>query len=151
MTETRLAAGVDRRLAVVAAVVMLVGCVLPWHAWSGSLPSVSRAGWEGSGALVAVAAVGALALLALPWAMRDDPAGATADGAPRSSASVLDRPLLWVFLVGLAAVGLLVWPSAWLDRPEGLLPQHAPGLYVAIVGTVLLTAATIRGRGTRRR
>ena len=151
MTGTRLAGGVDRRLAALAAVVMLVGCLLPWFAWSGDLPSVPRAGWEGSGALVALAAVAVLALLALPWATRDTPAAATADGDPRRSASVLDGPLPWIFLVGLAIVGLVVWPTSWLDAPEGLLPQRAPGLYVAIVGTVLLAVATLRGRLTHGR
>ena len=151
MTGTRLGRGVDRRLAGVAAVVMLVGCLLPWFAWAGDLPSVPRAGWEGSGVLVAVAAVAALVLVALPWASRDTSA-VTADGEVRRAGSVLDGPLPWVLLVGLATVGLVVWPASWLDSPEGLLPNRAPGLYVAIVGTILLAVAVMRpGDRTRRR
>ena len=149
MTGTRVGSGVDRRLAGVAAVVMLVGCLLPWFAWAGDLPSVPRAGWEGSGVLVAAAAMAALALLALRWATRDA-AVVTADGEAPGASSVLDGPLPWVLLVGLAIVGLVVWPTSWLDSPEGLLPNRAPGLYVAIVGTILLAVAVVR-RGDRAR
>jgi hypothetical protein len=149
MTSTVVGSGVDRRLAAVAAVVMLVGCLLPWFAWAGDLPSVPRPGWEGSGVLVAIAAVGALVLLALPWASRDT-AAATADGGTPRGGSVLDGPLPWVLLVGLAIVGLVVWPTSWLDSPQGLLPDRAPGLYVAVVGTVLLAVAVVR-RGSRAR
>jgi hypothetical protein len=128
---------------------MLAGSLLPWFAWSGDLPSVPRSGWEGSGVLVVVAAVATLALLALPWASRQT--AVAGDGEPRRTASVLEGPLPWLLLVGLAVVGLAVWPSSWLDAPEGMLPNRAPGLYVAIVGTVLLGVATLRGRVPRRR
>ena len=149
MTEPRVGAVVDRRLAAFAAVVMLVGCLLPWFAWSGDLPSVPRSGWEGSGVLVADAAVATLALLALPWASRETPVAE--NGEPRRTASVLDGPLPWLLLVGLAVVGLAVWPLSWLDAPEGMLPNRAPGLYVAIVGTLILGLAALRRSLPRRR
>ena len=140
----RLAPDVDRRLAAVAALVMLVGVLLPWFAWSPGLPALPTRGWEGSGVLVAVSALAALALLALPWASRDPAAGVAKGAQPRRGGAVLEGPLPWLFLVGLAVLGIAVWPVAWLDAPEGLLPTRAPGLYVAVVGSALLAYATLR-------
>jgi hypothetical protein len=144
MTSRHGPAGPDRRLAALAALVMLAGTLLPWFAWSGALPSNPVRGWEGSGALVALAAVGVLALLALPWAGR----GGEVD--ERRIGSVLARSLPWLLLVGVAVIGLVVWPLAWLDAPEGLLPHRAPGLYIAAAGTVLLAFVAWRSGGSVR-
>jgi hypothetical protein len=141
VTRTRSVGGADRRLAAIAAVVMLAGTLLPWFAWSGELPSEPRMGWEGSGILVLAAAVAVLALLALPWAVRSGPATGT----------VLDRPLPWLLLVGVAVLGLLVWPFSWVDALDGLLPTRAPGLYVSLVGTLLLAVSAVRPGLTARR
>jgi hypothetical protein len=150
VTRTRSVAGVDRRLAALAAIVMLAGGLLPWFAWSGELPSEPRRGWEGSGILVMAAAAGVLALLAFPWALRDE--GASTRARDRTAArSVPAGRLPWLLLAGVAALGLVVWPLGWLDALDGLLPTRAPGLYVALLGTLMLAIAAVRAGDAARR
>ncbi|HLA15637.1 MAG TPA: phosphoribosyltransferase family protein, partial [Candidatus Limnocylindrales bacterium] len=91
--------GRGRVLVVIGSVITLVGCFLPWHSIGGSdgLPVIASGGLGGSGILTFLAAIGSLALVALPYA---------AGGRPL----VVDRTLTFVLLTGLAIVGLLIWP-----------------------------------------
>src|SRR3712207_8107650 len=52
-----------RRLAVLAAVIMLVGCVLPWYTFVGDAGQYSFTAFNGSGMLTFVAALATLALV----------------------------------------------------------------------------------------
>jgi hypothetical protein len=118
----------SRTLAAIAAVIMLVSCLLPWYAFVGDLPASSFRAWDGSGILVFIAAAATLAVLAFP-------AGAVRDRGG------LDRAIVLGLLATLAVLGVILWPLAFLDRPSGLLPDRAPGLWVALVGAVVSVLA----------
>lgn len=122
--------GRGRTLAVVGALIVLVGCILPWYAFrvEGGLPAREFIGLTQSGILAFIAALGTLALVALPYAAGDQPVSA-------------DRGLTYLLLVGLAALGLAIWPFQVLDDLSGLLPDRAPGWWIALVGIVILGRA----------
>jgi hypothetical protein len=128
MTIHRRSVSRGRRLAAVAAVLMLVGCVLPWYTFVGDLPIAPFRAFDGSGILVFIAAVASLALVTLPYAAGDRPVG-------------LDRWIAFALLAGLALVGLVVWPFQFLDEPAGLLPDRAPGFWISAVASFALARA----------
>jgi hypothetical protein len=107
------------------AVLAVIGMPLPWYTVGGEvLPAVSGHGFDGAGVLVFLAAVGMLALVALPY-------------ASRSRQSALDRATAYGALaaVGLAGLGLELvtsWNEGWLGTPD-----RAPGLWLAGVGMLL--------------
>jgi len=125
--------GRGRLLVVIGSVISLVGCFLPWHSIGGSdgLPVIASGGLGGSGILTFLAAIGSLALVALPYA---------AGGRPL----VVDRTLTFVLLTGLAIVGLLIWPIDLIvaGAAEGLLPAQAPGFWLAGLGTIVMARGT---------
>jgi hypothetical protein len=119
--------GRGRVLAALAAVVMLAGCLLPWYGvgGAGGLPLRQLMAFDGSGILVFVAALGTLALVALPYAAGDRPVS-------------LDSSVAYLLLFILGLVGILVWPLELLgDFVGGLLPDRAPGYWLAIAGLVV--------------
>jgi hypothetical protein len=122
--------GRGRLLAILFSITMLVGCLLPWYTYPGAdLPTGPLNAFSGSGFLVFLAALAVLALVSLPYAAGDRPVAA-------------DRALIYLLLALAAWVGVLVWPLGLLgDLAGGLLPDHAPGFWVAIVGTAGLTRA----------
>lgn len=122
--------GRGRTLAVVGALVILVGTVLPWYTLrvEGGLPARVFIGLAESGILAFIAALGTLALVALPYAAGDRPVSA-------------DRGLAYGLLTGLAALGLAIWPFQVIDDLSGLLPDRAPGWWIALVGVVVLGRA----------
>ena len=123
--------GRGRTLAVISTVVMLVACLLPWYSVGGGadLPAIGSNAFGGSGILVFVAALATIALVALPYAAGDRPIGA-------------DRWLFYLILAVAAWLGLLYWPLDKLgDLAGGLLPDRAPGFWLAIVGTIGLSRA----------
>jgi hypothetical protein len=117
-----------RLLAAIGAIVMLIGCIPAWYTVGGAeLPPRSSNAFDGAGILVFVAAVGVLALIALPFAAGDDP-------------MPLDRP----FFFGVAAVlgagafvlrivQLLMIPTELGD----LTPGRGPGLWITGVGLLV--------------
>ena len=115
----------------VSAIVMLVGCLLPWYAMGGGtdLPLRQLRAFSGSGILVFIAALATLAIVALPYAAGDRPVGA-------------DRWPAYLILAVAAWVGLLFWALQFVgDTAPGLLPDRAPGLWVSLVGTIGLSRA----------
>ena len=119
--------GRGRLLIGLGAIVAIIGMPLPWYTVGGEvLPAVSGHGFDGAGVLVFVAAVGMLAVLALPY-------------ATRSRQSTLDRPAVFaaLTLVGLAGLTLEIvtsWNEGWLGSPD-----RAPGMWLAGVGIILAT------------
>ena len=104
--------GGGRRLALLGAIVLIVGCLLPWYTVGGDgglPPEVYRAFTYPQGLVVFLAGLGTLALVALPYAM-----------GPRPVA--LDRGLVFGVLAVASAVGVILWIWAVLPAPQGLLP-----------------------------
>jgi len=123
--------GRGRMLAVAGALVVLAGCLLPWYAFQvdAGLPAEEFRAFDGSGILAFIAALGTLALVTLPYAAGDRPASA-------------DRGLAYLLLVGVAALGVAIWPLLVIEDLSGLLPTRAPGWWVALVGLAVLGRAT---------
>ena len=122
--------GRGRMLAVAGALVVLVGTLLPWYAFhvDGGLPPIELRAFDGSGLLAFIAALGTLALITLPYAAGDRPVSA-------------DRGLAYLLLVGVAALGVALWPLQVIDDRSGLLPTQAPGWWIALVGVAVLARA----------
>ena len=133
MTMHRRPVGRHRLLAAASAIVILVGCVLPW--WTvgggaGELSQLSGNAFDSTGILVFVAALATIALVTLPYA-RERPVRA-------------DR---WSSYAVIAGIGWLAFAYRLLD----LLVNHAlqfdafadvltriPGLWVTLIGLILL-------------
>jgi hypothetical protein len=113
--------GRGRRLALAGAAILIVACLLPWFS-AGELRA-----FDGSGILVFLAGLLTLALASLPYA------------AGRSVA--IDAWPAYVIITGMAVVGVVLWPLDYLSFPAGLTPDHAPGLWVAGLGVLVLARA----------
>ena len=122
--------GSGRRLAGLAALVILVACFLPWWQTSGEL-GVQLGGnaFDGAGVIVFFDALAVIALLALPYAAGDVPVG-------------LDRSLSFLILAG---VGWVAWAIRLVDLAaanlEAVYPQRAYGLWLAALGLIILSRA----------
>jgi hypothetical protein len=125
--------GRGRLLVVVGALIVIAGCLLPWHSIGGTdgLPVVASGGLGGSGILTFLAAIGSLAVVSLPYA---------AGGRPLA----IDRTLTFGLLTALAVAGLLIWPIEFVaaGAAVGLLPASAPGFWLASAGTIVLARGT---------
>jgi hypothetical protein len=123
--------GAGRRLAGLAAIVIVAACFLPWWQTSTDLGLPPRSGnaFDGSGVLVFFVALAIIALLALPYAAGDVPVG-------------LDRPLSFLILtvVGWLALAVRVVDLA-LANLDAVFPQRAYGLWIAALGLILLSRA----------
>lgn len=139
MTTRNAATRRGRTLAIGAAVIMLVSLLLPWYTFVGDLPASAFRGWDGSGILVVIAGVATLAVLAFP------------SGVLRAEGPA-ERPIVYALLATIAVLGVVLWPLSFLDQPSGLLPDRAPGLWLAVVGAVvsLLAAREMARRPVRR-
>jgi hypothetical protein len=123
--------GRGRTLGVVGAIVMLVGCVLPWYAVGGGndLPVRQLNAFSGSGILVFIAALATLAIVALPYAAGDRPVG-------------IDRWPAYLLCAIAAWIGIGYWVVSLIgDTAPGLLPNRALGLWIALAGTIALSRA----------
>jgi len=125
--------GRARLLAAAGSIVMLIGCVPPW--WTAGstesgIPPISGYAFDGPGIAVFLVALATLALITLPYA-GDRPVG-------------LDR---WWAYAGLAIVGwsgLLIATLGIVIEPGGMetiLPDRAPGLWIAVAGLIILSRA----------
>lgn len=123
--------GRGRMIAVAGALVILVAVLLPWFrigGEAGSLTAEVENGFKDFGILCFFAALAVLGLVTLPYAT-DRPVAA-------------DRGTAYVLLTGLAAIGVAAWPIPFLgDAVAGLLPDRAPGWWLAIIGVVILGRA----------
>jgi hypothetical protein len=132
--------GSGRRLAALAAIVIVVACFLPWWQTSANLGLPPRMGnaFDGSGVIVFFVALGIIALLALPYAAGDVPVA-------------LDRPLSFVILVILGWVALAIrLVDLALTNLDAVFPQRAYGLWIAAIGLIILSRAAYDIRRERR-
>lgn len=128
--------GRGRTLAALAAPLIVLGCLLPWWRVGGTPGITERAGTglEGSGIVVFLVGVVALALVALPYAAGDRPLG-------------LDRWLSFAVLAVAGWIGL-AWQIVQLaligafqfHEPAEVL-TNGPGIWLAGVGLAVLSRA----------
>lgn len=124
--------GRGRWLAGASAIVILIGCVLPWYTVGGTiggLPPYTGNAFESSGILVFLAALAVLALVALPYAAGDRPVA-------------LDRwpPYLIILIVAILAYVLRL--ADIVNRVGLQTPDRAPGLWLVALGLIGLARAT---------
>jgi len=124
--------GRGRVLAILGAVAVLVGCILPWYRVggdAGTLPAIVYNGFDGIGILAFIAALATLAIVALPYAVGDRPVGA-------------DRGLTYALITAFAIAGVAAWPLQFLgELLGGLLPDRAYGWWIALAGVAVLARA----------
>ena len=128
--------GGGRTLSVIGAVLILIGCVLPWWQVGGSpgLTEVSGNAFEGSGIVVFLVAVMTLALIALPYAIGDRPTG-------------IDRTLSYAILAVVGWLGFgwrvvdLMLSGAFRFTEPAQVFTNGPGLWLAGVGLAVLSRA----------
>lgn len=138
--------GRARLLAVLSAIVLALGSVLPWWTRGGSdsIPAISGNAFEGSGILVFIVALAIVALVTLPYATGDRPVG-------------IDRWLSYLVLVVVGWLGLaarvvdLGIQGAFVFREPAEAITRGPGLVVVIVGLLLLSEAVFEMASQDRR
>jgi hypothetical protein len=130
MTMHRRPLGNGRRLAVVGALVTIVGCVLPWYVLGGDggLPQQVYRAFDGTGIIAFVAALATLALVVLPYAAPERPLA-------------VDRGLVYGLFAIAALLGVGLWIPNIIEAPEGLLPDRAYGWWIAAVGAIIMARA----------
>ncbi len=121
--------GRGRRLAAIAALVIVVGCLLPWWQFGGGdgLPSRTGNAFEGSGILVILTALATIFLVALPYAS-DRPVA-------------IDRAFSYIAILVVGTLGLVLRVVDLAGIGAVGLPDRAPGLWLAGLGLVLLARA----------
>lgn len=131
--------GRGRPIIAVGGVLALIGSFLPWVS-AGEITGqvVTGNGLSGTGILVFVAAVGVLMLILLPY-------------AAASGRSGLDQPPAYAILGLIAVVGMLLSLAQLLtaDALQLWPPDKAPGLVLAVAGTLLIAVgvAELIGEG----
>jgi hypothetical protein len=127
--------GHGRRLAAIGAIVLIVGCLLPWFTQgggNGDLPASVVRSWDiqiPAGVIAFLAGLATLALVILPFAMGPRPSG-------------FDRALTFGIIAIAALLGVTVWlPFYVLGAPQGLLPDRAYGFWIALVGAIIMCRA----------
>jgi len=137
MTMHRRPLGRGRTLAALGAVLLVVGCVLPWWQLGGAsgIPAIGGNGFEGAGIIVFLVGIATLALVALPYAVGDRPVG-----IDRWLSYLLLTALGWIGL-GIRLVGLLIDGAFHFTEPAQVF-TNGPGLWLVIIGLILLSRAT---------
>jgi hypothetical protein len=131
--------GGGRTLAAVGAVVILVGCVLPWWqlATPGGLPPLQGNGLEGSGILALLTGVATLLLVVLPYAVGDRP-------------TAIDRWEAYALLAIVGWIGLgwrvfeLLGLGAFRFTEPAQVFTNGPGLWLTAIGLGILARAVYR-------
>ena len=142
MTLQRRPVGRGRWIATVSAILIIVGCVLPWYRAGSSvgITPVEVNAFQGAGILVFLAALATLALVSLPFAMGDAPVA-------------IDRWWAYALIAGIATLGLMLRVVDTLSIDGGLgmmLPDRGPGTWVTAAGVIGLIFATAEIYGSRR-
>ena len=136
MTMHRRPVGRSRRLAAIGALVVLVGCFLPWWTLGGNLglPQLSGTAFEGMGIVVFAAAIATLALVTLPYAS-ERPVS-----ADRWTSYALITGAAWLaFLYRIVELASL--PAFSFAEPADIVTR-IPGLWVSGIGLAILARAT---------
>ena len=141
MSLHRRSLGRWRWVATVSAILIVVGCALPWFRAGGAevIPALDGNWFFGPWILAFLAALATLALVTLPYAMGDRPVA-------------VDRWWVYAALTVIAALGLLL-RSVGIALDSGgfgtMLPDRAPGVWLAAAGVVGLAFATAELYGAR--
>ena len=119
--------GRGRLIAGAGAILTLIGCFLPWYTvgGDGGLPALSSNAFDGTGIIVFLAAVGILALIALPYAAGDQPLG-------------IDRPATFVLLVCVGVAGFVIRVVQLVGLDALGLPDRALGFWLAALGLLIM-------------
>lgn len=118
--------GRGRLLATLGSLVILVAALLPWGRTAGvGLPAQTTPGWAGAGIIVILAAVAVLALIALPYAMGDQP-------------SALDRAASFAVVAGVGVIGLVLRAMQLGSSGVLGLPDRSAGLWIAGIGLAIV-------------
>jgi hypothetical protein len=134
--------GRGRTLAGLAALLVVIGSVLPWWQVGGTpgIPIETGNGLDSSGIVVFLVGITSLALVALPYAAGDRPLG-------------LDRWLSFAILavagwIGLAwrVVELALFGAFQFEEPTDVL-ANGPGVWLAALGLVVLSRAVFEMAG----
>jgi len=120
--------GRGRTLIACGAVLTIASMPLAWLKVGGVVLSARTAGgFEGSGVLVFLACVAMLALVVLPYTLRNRQAW-------------IDRPIAYAALWFLGLAGLVSQITHLLETEGSSLgPTDAPGLWLAVGGMALVT------------
>jgi hypothetical protein len=138
MTVHRRPLGRARVLAIVASVVLVIGCLLPWWTVGGrdQLPETTGNAFAGSGIVLFIVAMAIIALVSLPYAAGDRPV-------------MVDRWLSFLALAIAGWLGLVVrvadlaLQGAFVYREPADLISRSPGLAIVVVGMIVLSEAVL--------
>jgi hypothetical protein len=136
MTMHRRPVGRPRLLAAAGAVVILVGCILPWWTVGGGPNEITRLSgnaFDSSGIVVFIAALVTIAIVTLPYA-RERPVR-----ADRWTSYAIIAGLGWIAFV-YRVVDLGVSHALSFDAPADVLTRIS-GLWVTAIGLVILSRA----------
>jgi hypothetical protein len=133
-------------LAVLAAVLLMLGSVLPWWTSGGrdQLPATSGNAFEGTGILVFIVALAVIAIVTLPYAAGGRPVG-------------VDRWLVYLLLLAVGWIGLVIRAvdlaiqGAFAFREPSDVVTRGPGIVIVVLGLVLLSSAVFEMAGEHRR
>jgi hypothetical protein len=136
MTMHRRPVGRTRVLAAIGALVALGGCFLPWWTLGGNegLPVYSGTAFESLGILVFAAAIATLALVTLPYAS-ERPVS-----ADRWTSYALITAAGWIGF-GYRIAELASSRAFSFPEPADIVTR-IPGLWLALIGLVILARAT---------
>jgi hypothetical protein len=132
--------GAGRRLAALASIIIIAACFLPWSRSSADfgLTPLEYNAFKSAGVIVFFVALAIIALLALPYAAGDVPVG-------------LDRPLSFVIVTVVGWLGIAIHTiGVATQNLEALFPQRAYGLWLAVLGMILLSRAVYNVTRERR-
>jgi hypothetical protein len=145
MTMHRRPLGRARLLAVLAAVLLIAGSILPWWTSGGrdELPATSGNAFEGTGILVFIIALAVIAVVTLPYAAGDRPVG-------------VDRWLTYLLLLAVGWIGLavravdLAIQGAFVFRAPADVVTRGPGFLIVLLGLAILSSAVFEMAGEHR-